>query len=131
MKKNILAFLLILFSVSAFAQHTQKDLLGRWEGADAANTPAAITFLDSNKVIVAINGAALPPYKYAIDLTKNPAAIDIKMFKLDGSEAILPGFLLFVDDNTIKWQIFPGGTRAAAYDEKSNAPIITLKRKKD
>ena len=132
MKKNILAFLLILFSISAFAQqHTQKDLLGHWEGADIANTPAAITFLDSNKVIVAINGAAMPPYKYAVDLTKNPGTMDIKMYKLDGSEAILPGFLLFVDDDTIKWQIFPGGVRAAVYDEKSTAPIITLKRKKE
>jgi len=130
MKKNLLAILLILFSISAFAQHTQKDLLGHWVGADIANMPAAITFLDGNQVIVAINGTAMPPYKYTIDLPKNPAKLDIKMTKPDGTEATLLGFLLFVDANTIKWQIFPDGNRPAAYDEKSGAPVITLKRKK-
>ncbi|HTE01827.1 MAG TPA: hypothetical protein VK668_21205 [Mucilaginibacter sp.] len=129
--KNMITFLLILFSVSAFAQnHTQKDLLGHWEGSDSAGTPAAVTFSDSAKVVVAIQGVALPPYTCKSDFTKTPATIDLAVIALNGKEAILPGFMLFVDDNTIKWWIFPNGNRPATFDENSNSPVITLKRVK-
>lgn len=131
MKKNIFFFLLLLISVPAFAQqHAQKDLMGRWEGSDSAGTPAVITFLDSAKVVVAINGATFPPYKSVIDFSKSPVMIDLVMHSLDGKEANLPGFLLFVDDNTIKWWIYPNGDRPATFDAQSNAPVITLKRAK-
>jgi hypothetical protein len=46
-------------------------------------------------------------------------------------KAALQGFLLFVENNTVKWQIFPGGNRPTTYDENSpNGPVITLKRVK-
>src|SRR5882724_11669221 len=104
MRKNILSFLLMLFSISAFAQHTKKDLIGKWEGTDSQGTKASIQFLDTNKVVAIIGGAAMPPYTYTIDLPKSPAKLDIVMQTVKG-EAILPGFLLFVDNDTIKWQI--------------------------
>ncbi|WP_187359740.1 hypothetical protein [Mucilaginibacter ginsenosidivorans] len=47
-----------------------------------------------------------------------------------GQSATLTGFLLFVDNNTIKWQIFPDGNRTENYDENATGPIITLKRTK-
>ena len=79
-------------------------------------------------MIVIINGSAMPPYTYTIELPKNPAKLDITMLTQDGQTATLAGFLLFVDDNTIKWQIFPDGNRPANYDENASGPIITLKR---
>jgi len=129
MRRNISAFLLLL-SVSAFAQHNKKDLIGKWEGADSQGTKASIRFLDTNKVIVIINGNAMPPYTYTIDLPKDPAKLDITMLTPNGQTATLAGFLLFVDNNTIRWQIFPDGNRPATYDEASGGPVITLKRTK-
>ncbi|MFI5162025.1 MAG: hypothetical protein ACHQHN_12155 [Sphingobacteriales bacterium] len=131
MKKYILTLLLFaLFPVLVFAQHTKKDLIGKWEGTDSQGTKASIQFLDTTKVSVNINGAPLPPYTYTIDLPKSPARLDIVMQTIKG-EAILPGFLLFVDSDTIKWQIFPGGKRAEKYDENSpDGPVITLQRVK-
>jgi hypothetical protein len=128
MKKNIFSLLLILFSLSAFAQHAKKDLIGKWEGADSQGTKASINFLDTSKVSVTINGAPLPPYSYNMNFAKTPATIDIIMKKMDGQDAVLPGFLLFVDNNTVKWQIVPDGNRPVAYDETSGGPVITLKR---
>ena len=130
MKITILTFLLITFSTIAFAQHTKKDLIGKWEGADSQGTKASIRFLDTNKVIVIINGNAMPPYTYTIDLPKDPAKLDITMLTPNGETATLAGFLLFVDNNTIRWQIFPDGNRPATYDEASGGPVITLKRTK-
>lgn len=128
MKRNIFSFLLILSSVSTFAQHAKRDLVGKWEGADIQNVKASIQFLDTNKVIVIINQTAMPPYTYTIDLPKNPAKLDIMMLTPDGNTATLQGFLFFADNNTIKWQIFPDGNRPAAFNENSSEPIITLKR---
>ncbi|HWD90204.1 MAG TPA: hypothetical protein VG367_18880 [Mucilaginibacter sp.] len=131
MKKSFLAFLLVAFSLSAFAQHTKKDLVGKWEGTDSQNVKASIQFLDTNKVLVFIQGHNFPPYTYTADLPKSPAKIDITMLTPDGGSATLPGFLMFVDDNTIRWQIFPGGNRPAAFDENADGgSIITLKRLK-
>lgn len=130
MKKGVFSLLLILFSISAFAQHTKKDLVGKWEGADSQNTKASIQFLDTSKVIVFIAGNAMPPYTYTINLPKNPAKLDIAMLTPNGQTAILQGFLLFVDNDTIKWQIFPNGGRTDAYNENSpDGPVLTLKRK--
>ena len=130
MKKKIVSFLLILFSLSAFAQHTKKDLVGQWKGSDSQSTKASIQFLDTDKLIVIIGPNAMPPYTYKIDLPENPAKLDIMMLRPDGKTATLQGFLFFVDNNTIKWQIFPDGNRPAAFNANSSEPIITLKRVK-
>ncbi|MBS1528194.1 MAG: hypothetical protein JST19_21290 [Bacteroidetes bacterium] len=128
MKRSLFASLLVLFSIAAFAQHTKKDLVGKWEGADSENVKASVNFLDTNKVTVFITGHDFPPYTYTVDLPKNPAKIDIAMLTPDGGQAVLKGFLVFDDDNTIRWQIFPGGDRPEAFDPNSDAPIITLRR---
>ncbi|HVS90451.1 MAG TPA: hypothetical protein VHE59_00365 [Mucilaginibacter sp.] len=130
MKRNIITLLLAFCSITAFAQHAKKDLIGKWEGADSQDVKASINFIDTNKVTVFIAGHDFPPYTYTIDLPKNPARIDIAMLTPDGGQAVLKGFLLFDDDNTIRWQIFPDGNRPDVFDEKSDAPIITLKRVK-
>ena len=130
MRKSFFTFLLIAFSISAFAQHTKKDLIGKWEGADSQGTKASIQFLDTNKVVVIIGNNAMPPYTYTIDLPKNPAKLDITMLTPNG-QATLQGFLVFVDSNTIKWQIFPNGGRPDVYDENlPGGPVLTLKRVK-
>jgi hypothetical protein len=130
MRKSYLTFLLIAFSISAFAQHTKKDLVGKWEGTDSQGTKASVQFLDTDKVVVIIGSNAMPPYTYTIDLPRSPAKLDIIMLTPNG-QATMPGFLLFVDNDAIKWQIFPGGKRPDTYDENSpDGPVITLKRVK-
>lgn len=132
MKKiNATLFLIFFFSAVFAQQYTKKNLVGQWEGKDSQNTKASILFLDTDKVVVAIGGNTMPPYTYTIDLPKNPAKLDIKMLGPNGQTATLLGFLLIVDSNTIKWQIFPRGNRGSAYDENStDGPVITLKKVK-
>ena len=128
MKRYIFSFLLIFISLSTFAQHSKKELIGEWKGADSQGVIASINFLDTAKISVTINGAPFPPYAYTIDFKKDPVTLDIAMTKPDGQQATLPGFLIFVDATTIKWQIFPDGKRPETYNEQSGGPIIVLKR---
>lgn len=132
MRKIAMAFLAILFSVSAFAQHTKKDLVGKWESTDSQSVGVSIQFLDTNKAVINLKGNVMPSATYTIDLPKNPARLDINILSPRGTKATLQGFLLFVDYNTIRWQIFPPyNERPAAFNEKtSDDLIVTLKRVK-
>jgi hypothetical protein len=128
--KSIFTFLLFLFSVSAFAQHTKKDLLGRWEGTDEKNITASLTFLDSTKVVLTTQGSYVPPFNYVVDLTKNPGTIDLIVVTKDGRKITMKGLIQFLNDDTVKWQMFPDGKRRANFDEKLHDSAIVLKRVK-
>ncbi|MFI5162026.1 MAG: hypothetical protein ACHQHN_12160 [Sphingobacteriales bacterium] len=138
MKKSFFAFLLITFSLSSFAQQTKKDLIGKWEGTDKGNEKQSLTFKDNGKVILDLGGRVLNDLDYKIELTKTPAPLDIIIKTLDGKQQIpLKCFIQFMDNNTLKWQIFAGGDRPNP-DNKSlsstialnDAITIILKRKK-
>ncbi|QEC61818.1 hypothetical protein [Mucilaginibacter ginsenosidivorans] len=58
--KYIFAIIFLFFSSVVFAQYKNQDLVGKWEGADSQGTKASIQFLDTTKVIVIINGKAMP-----------------------------------------------------------------------
>ena len=131
MKKNILSLLFTLFSIAAFAQHSNKDLLGKWEGTDDQNKTGSARFLDSNKVTISFPGGEIAQFTFVTDLPKSPAKIELTLHMEGGQTATLKGYLLFVDDDTIKWQIFPDGNRPDVYDENSAGAMLTFKRKKD
>lgn len=129
-KNNILSFLLILFSTIAFAQksHTAKDLIGKWEGKDTRNEVGGLIFLKDNKAIVAARGKNSPAMNYTTDFTSNPVKIDLSVQPPNGGRINLKGLLQFIDDNTIKFQVFPGGNRPNDFDTASSDDIVILKR---
>lgn len=129
MKKNILAFLLILLSVSVFAQkHTQKDLIGKWEGKDVRSEVGGLTFLMNSKVILSVRGSNSPAMGYTADFTSNPIKIDLSLTGPSGAQMKMKGLLQFVDNNTLKFQVFPNGDRPANFDGLSSQNIVMLKR---
>ena len=130
MKKYIISFLLILGSISVFAQkpHTAKDLLGKWTGKDSRSEVGGLIFLKDNKAIVAANGNNSPAMSYTIDFTTNPVKIDLSVQPPSGGRITLKGLLQFIDDNTIKFQVFPAGNRPDNFDTSSPDNVVILKR---
>jgi hypothetical protein len=127
MKRNIFSFLLILFSLSAFAQHTKKDLIGKWEGTDSANKTGTLIFKDNSKVDLDLAGRLMRDLDYKVDLTKTPAPLDIIIKTLDGKQQMtLKCLIQFMDNNTLKWQIFEGDNRPNNFDSKALSDVITL-----
>jgi hypothetical protein len=130
MKRYVVTFLLILGSVSVFAQkpHSAKDLIGKWEGKDTRNEVGGLIFQKDNKAIVLAQGRNSPPMNYTTDFTTNPVKIDLSVQPPNGGRINLKGLLQFIDDNTIKFEIFPGGNRPNDFDLASSDDIVILKR---
>jgi hypothetical protein len=129
MKRYLVTFLLILGSVSVFAQksHTAKDLLGKWEGKDSRSEVGGLFFLKDNKAILIFHGKYSPAMNYTTDFTTNPVKIDLVVQNADGRMNI-KGLLQFIDNNTIKFQIFPGSNRPNNFDLLYTQNIVILKR---
>jgi hypothetical protein len=109
-------------SINANAQHSASDLTGRWETADVSGS---IEFIEGSKVVVNISGLQVPATNYTIDFSKDPVWFDVFIT----SSRAAKGLLQFIDDDTIKWQIFLNGDRPNDFND-SNNPTIVLKRKK-
>jgi hypothetical protein len=129
-KRYILPFLLILVSVSVFAQkpHTPKDLIGKWEGKDSHSEVGGIFFLKGNKAILSARGTYSPAMSYTADFKSNPIKIDLVMQAANGTRMSMKGLLQFIDNNTIKFQVFPVGERPSNFDPLSSQNIVLLKR---
>lgn len=132
MKKYALNLVLLFLSLSTFAQHARKDLIGKWTETDYQKNKGSVQFLDTNKVVITFPNGEKPSFTYTIDLPKNPAKIDLSYSLENGQTGILYGYLFFVNDNTIKFQIFPNGNRPTTFTGNTAlGPMLTLKRKKE
>jgi hypothetical protein len=110
--------IIYLFSIATFAQHSKKDLFGKWEGKDETNRRVSIAFLDSAKASLFMDGSLLlfppspylpngsSPFSYSVNLMKTPGTIVFTMKAHDGGVKVLKGLIQFLDNDTIKWQIF-------------------------
>lgn len=127
MKRLFAAFILLtLFPTqTTHAQHTITDLAGSWVSADG--TTGNIEFLDGGKVQGNIGGLQLPPTPYTIDFGRTPAWFDVTVM----AGKTVKGLLEFIDDDTVKWQIFLTTDFSYDFTESDANPTIILKRKKN
>ena len=129
MKKYIVACSLVLLSITVFAQrHTEKDLIGKWEGTDTRSQLGGLFFLKGSKLILTMGGTYSPAMTYTADFKSNPIKIDLLMTNVNGIQTTMKGLLQFVDKNTIKFQIFPNNQRTVNFDPKSSQNLVVLKR---
>ncbi len=127
--KNILVlpalFLFCMFSQTISAQqHTISDLAGRWEAADG--TSGTMEFIEGSKVVVSVSGMQIPTASYTVDFSQDPIWFDV--FISPGKA--VKSLLKFVDDNTIKWQVFIDGDRPLDFTDNNTVAPIILKRQK-
>ena len=68
---------------------------------------------------------------YIVDFGSNPVTIDLLAQSPDGNARInMKGLLQFIDNNTIKFQIFPTGFRPDNFDLHAKQMVLILKRVK-
>ena len=127
MNKLLSSIIIIVFVITShvsFAQHTVSDLAGRWESTDG--TIGNVEFMDGSKVVVAINGMQIPAASYSVDFSRSPIWFDVFV----ATNKTVKGILEFMDDDTIKWQVFVNGDRNYDFMDAAGSPILILKRKK-
>jgi len=115
---------MLFFVQAARAQRTITDLAGRWESADG--NAGTIEFLDGGKVQGNINGLQVPPTSYTIDFGRSPIWFNVMITPAN----TVYGLLEFIDDDTVKYQLFLGGHFSYDFTTSDADPIIILKRKK-
>jgi hypothetical protein len=126
--KRFALYLIIAFIACAphisNAQKTISDLAGKWESTDGATT-GSIEFLEGSQVQAIINGMQIPPTNYTIDFARTPIWFDVNV-----AGKMVKGLLDFIDDDTVKYQVFLSGNRSYDFTESENDPIMVMKRKK-
>lgn len=127
MKTKVIMLFSVLFAWSHLAnaqQRTVSDLAGRWESEDG--TTGSMEFIEGNKVVVSISGMQVPAASYSIDFSQDPIWFDV--FVSPGKA--VKGLLKFIDDDTMKWQLFLDGDRPLDFSDNGPVAPIVLKRKK-
>ena len=127
MKRAFLFLVVVAFvsiSQSSSAQHTISDLAGRWESSDG--TVGSLEFLDGGKVQASMNGLQIPPTPYTIDFGRSPIWFDVAV----APSKSVKGLIEFIDEDTIKYQIFLSGNVSYDFTTSDADPVIVLKRKK-
>jgi hypothetical protein len=127
---NCCFFLFILVSTSSAQIFFPKTIIGRWEGIDSTNQIGNIEFLDSLHLRLSIPGQGTFVSEYSFDTTKNPIWFDI-ILKNGDKKAILKGLVKFLDNNTLKWQIFLDGERTNSFQDETFDNTIILKKRND
>ena len=127
MKKNLVIIIVVVLATIAKTGNAQQrsiaDLTGRWESADGIT--GSIEFVEGAKVVVSINGLQVPATSYTLDFSKDPIWFDVFVSQ---SHAV-KGLLQFVDDNTIKWQIFLDSDRPMDFTDGAPGAMILKRRK--
>ena len=124
-----LTLLIILFAFACApcisnAQKTISDLASKWESTDGT-TMGSIEFLEGSQVKAVVNGMQIPPTSYTIDFARSPFWFDVTV-----AGKVVKGLLDFLDDDTVKYQVFLSGNRSYDFTESENDPIMVMKRKK-
>ena len=128
MKKLLLICFLIFCVGNLFSQTDAKfNLIGTWKGTDDSNQTGYMKFTDSSNVIINAPGDQVLNSTYTVDFSKVPALIDLTT-TVDNISRTLPGFLLIVDQNTIKWQVFFDKVRPEKPVEETAENTLQFKR---
>ena len=127
MRRTFLFLVVVTFvfiSESTSAQRSISDLAGRWESSDG--TVGTLEFLDGGKVQASMSGLRIPPTPYTIDFGRTPIWFDVTI----APSKTVKGLLEFIDDDTVKYQVFLSGNFSYDFTTSDADPVIVLKRKK-
>ncbi|MBC7904330.1 MAG: hypothetical protein H7Y27_12955 [Gemmatimonadaceae bacterium] len=131
MKKSLVAIFafVVIFSIGASAQQRNlRDLIGKWEEVGDKADNGSLEFIDSSKVVMSMKGRKLSPSSFSVDFSKTPMPLDMVMVQGD-QKRVLKSLIQFVDNDTLKWQVFPAGDRGTSFTDAA-ATSVVLKRRK-
>jgi hypothetical protein len=118
----LLAF--IILSISAGAQTSIKELVGKWETADGGG----LEIIDGSRIFLVYGKERTPVLSYTVDFTKKPAWFD---FTVRSADSILKmkSILQLNGADEMKWQVLETDVRPATF-QPSAGEILVLKKKK-
>src|SRR5687768_13263719 len=126
------SFMFLLFNnFCVYGQIDQNHkLVGEWIGVDEKNDSAVIIF-KKNTMLMNAHGQISSEQTYIVDYSKNPFQLDCII--VHGSKKrTLFSLVEFIDDNTIKWETFPGSknrpTKFTNESKEINNTTIILQR---
>lgn len=127
---KLIAFALTLFFFHASSQIKITDkLIGTWEGIDSAQERGSIVFKSDSIMLLVLSPTETIECKFQIDTSKSPMYFDI-IVEEDGEIRTMESLVLFVNNDTIKWEIFFDRARTPNFTAEASADIVLLQRKK-
>ena len=112
MKKMIVVFSLFL-SVAAFSQQEKysfKNLVGTWR----TSSGVGLDVVDSNTVYIVHGDQRKLASASLAGAGRNPLSFNVSI-KDSSKIVVLKGLLLFVNDNTLQWQVFDSDTKPVSF----------------
>lgn len=126
--KNLTFFLiLLLFFELSRAQTGQ--LIGKWQAANKSADMGNIELKADKTGFLHIEGQTLVISEYSVDFSKRPVLIEMKTTVSD-KEVKLYALVEFMDNNTIKWELFPPDSKNPPVQfsaEKADNQIVLKK----
>ncbi len=112
MKKIVftLSLLISLQLVSSAQKYGFENLAGTWRNSKGAG----LDVVDSNTVYIVHGGQRMRAVARLSDFSKNPVWLNL-LVKDSSHVFTLKSLLLFVNDNTLQWQLFDSDTKPANY----------------
>jgi hypothetical protein len=126
MKKIFLSgWICISLSLAGWAQqYSFQSLLGKWEAEDGGGIEA----IDSARIFLVYGADKKAIISYKADFTKSPCWFDFDV--KDSTQTLhLKSLLLFVNADTLQWEIFEDGVRPDNFTP-DKGDMVYLKRKK-
>jgi hypothetical protein len=105
---------------------TYKNLLGKWEGPDEKNQMGSIQFIDSSNLIMSFSGSPEIKMNYKIDFSRNPAWMDVS--SVTGRARVVKSLIQLINQDTLKWEVFPDGQRSSDFTKGAITTVIVLKK---
>ncbi|MBS1741442.1 MAG: hypothetical protein JST81_00280 [Bacteroidetes bacterium] len=117
MKLKLFFSVLLLFSIQLLAAQlrSNKDLIGKWSGADKGQQ-LQLEFFANATVMITTEGGRLPLATYTANFNTMP--IEVKLTATDhGQQMNFKGQLTFIDNRTIKLTYFGDNKRNDVFAE--------------
>jgi len=128
--KNAAILILLLAFTAINAQNKGKSLLGKWQGTDERSQAGAIEFLADGKAKLMVMGMQILIDEYKMDDSRDPIQM-LLVVKRNGQAINLYGLIKFIDNDTIKWEVFPmAQQQPTAFSDNAKDTSAILKRQK-
>ena len=123
--KQMIVVLSLFVSVTVFSQsekYSFENLVGSWRNSSGVG----LDVVDSNTVFIVRGDHRIQASALLSDFKRNPAYLNLSI-KDSMKTVVLKSLVLFVNDNTLQWQVFDSQTRPVSF-RYDKGDMLFLKR---
>ena len=123
--KKMIVVLSLFVSVTVFSQsekYSFENLVGSWRNSSGVG----LDVVDTNTVYIVRGDQRVQASAQISDFKRNPAYLNLSV-KDSTKTVVLKSLVLFVNDNTLQWQLFDSQTRPVSF-RYDKGDMLFLKR---